>query len=387
MLDPQAVLDSDKVQALHQMAVGAFRERAAAHDKACTIPTENIDDLFRSGWLNACLSKEFGGMASNLDTDDPCSYLQAIRVVARGCSSTAHCLQVHNHTAWCLEQNATPGQKEHFLKRMAERPFLVSGVGSEPNRKHMYTMMTTAKPVDGGYRVNGVKNYATNGPAMGVAVIFAALEGVEDYRDNHIMLLVEPGTEGFRVDPDWYRPLGMRAANSPMLYLDDVFVPTENVLGEPGAYPRGRWQGKYHLGFAANYLGTAEGMFDFYRDYIVQKGKGRDAITQMRTGEMKIALEAAQALFHRAILAWKTQPVVEAELISMSAKYTAAQTALELTHKLIQAAGSTVLFETFPIGRMIRDVETHCLHAGHDRTAQIIGQSLLGDTFDSTLQR
>ncbi|MGE0749684.1 MAG: hypothetical protein AB7K64_03765 [Variibacter sp.] len=39
------------------------------------------------------------------------------------------------------------------------------------------------------------------------------------------------------------------------------------------------------------------------------------------------------------------------------------------------------------LSRQIRDLETHVLHAGHDRTAQIIGQSQLGETFDSTLQR
>jgi hypothetical protein len=45
------------------------------------------------------------------------------------------------------------------------------------------------------------------------------------------------------------------------------------------------------------------------------------------------------------------------------------------------------LFDEFPLARMVRDLDTHILHAGHDKTAQIVGQSQLGEEFDSTLQR
>ncbi len=286
-----------------------------------------------------------------------------------------------------METVGTEEQREKFLAPMLERPFLGAFVGSEPKRKHMYQMSTTARRVPGGYVVNGEKNYATNGETMGFAIIFAAIEGIEDYNQNHQMLIVEPDMPGVSMDHTWYRPNGMRAAPSPIIYLKDVFVPDANVLGQPGDYPRQRWQGRFHLGFTATYLGTAEGMYDWYLGYVRGRGRGKDGIVQMRTGEMKIALDGASALFHQAIVAWKTKPVVEAELISMSAKSAAAHVAFELSHKIIHAAGSTSLFDEFPLSRSLRDLETHVLHAGHDRTAQIVGQAELGETFDSTLQR
>ncbi|MEO8557435.1 MAG: acyl-CoA dehydrogenase family protein [Rhodospirillales bacterium] len=387
-IDPEVALKSDKIQALSQKSTTDFRARAPEYDRTCSMPTKNIEDLFKAGFLTCAVTKETGGMGSNLDTEDPATYLQAIRVTARGCSSTAHCLQVNNHTAWIMDAMGTDYQKEKFVKPGFARPFLASFVGSEPTRKHMYIMSTTAKPDGkGGYIVNGVKNYATNGPTMDYAIIFASVEGVNDYQNNHLMTIIETKQPGVRVDNDWYRPLGMRAAASPIVHLDNVHVPKEHVLGEPGSYPRMRWQGKYHLGFTANYLGTAEGMFEWYRDYATKKGKAKDPIIMMRTGEMKIALNAAQSLFHDAIRAWKTKSVVEAELLSMSAKYTAAHTAMNLSRSITEAAGSTALFEEFPLGRMIRDLQTHILHAGHDKTAQIMGQSQLGEEFDSTLQR
>jgi alkylation response protein AidB-like acyl-CoA dehydrogenase len=179
----------------------------------------------------------------------------------------------------------------------------------------------------------------------------------------------------------------MRAAASPVITIDNVFVPDENILGAPGAYPRGRWQGKYHLGFTANYLGTTEGMYQWFVDYNKQRGRTKDGVIHMRTGEIRIALDAARALFHRAIASWTEGDVTRSELLSMAAKSTAAHVAFETSHKVIHAAGATALFDGFPLSRYIADLETHVLHAGHDRTAQIVGAAELGETFDSTLQR
>jgi alkylation response protein AidB-like acyl-CoA dehydrogenase len=386
-LHPDDALASPAIQELARCAVEEFRPRGRSYDEKCSMPKENIQTLFEGGWLSATVPQALGGKGSNLDTDDPATYLQALRVIARGCSGTAHCYGVQNHGAWLISTIGTPRQIEKYIKPMVNRSFLLSSIGSEAKRRHMYMMNTQAKRVDGGWLINGEKNYATNGPTMDFAIIFTAIEGIKDYNDNHLMLIVEPTMKGVSVDNSWYRPNGMRAAPSPIITLDNVFVPDENVLGEPGAYPRQRWQGKYHLGFAANYLGTTEGMYDWYLDYITKKGRGQDPIIQMRTGEMKIALDSARSLFNDAIIAWKTKPVVEAEIISMAAKSRAGHVAFELSHKIIHAAGSTALFDEFPLSRYIRDLETHVLHAGHDRTAQIIGQSELGQSFDSTLQR
>lgn len=386
-VDPVDALESEDIRELEKLAVENFRPRGRGYDADCQLPTENLQELHERGWLRCTLPTEMGGRGSNVDSDDPSTFLQALRVIARGCSGTAHCYQVTNHTAWAVAALGTPEQHERFLTPMRERPHLGSFVGSEAKRKHMYMMNTTARRVDGGYVVRGEKNYATNGSGLGFAIIFAAIEGVEDYLDNHLMVIIEPSMEGVSIDTSWYRPNGMRCADSPVITLNDVFVPDTHILGRPGDYPRLRWQGKFHLGFAANYLGTTEGMYAWFRDYIVAKGRNGADLIQMRTGEMRVALDAAQSVFHDAIRAYKTRPIVEAELLAMSAKSTAAAVAFDLSHKIIHAAGSTALFDEFPLSRYLRDLETHVLHAGHDRTAQIIGQAELKQAFDSTLQR
>ena len=388
MLDPIDALKTDKMRDLERMAVENFRPRGRDYDARSVMPMENIRELHEAGWLRATLPESFAGMNSNVDSDeDPATFLQGLRMIARGCPGTAHCYQVTNHCGWAIHALGTPEQHDLFLKPMLEKPHLGTFVGSEAKRNHMYMMNTTAKRVEGGYILRGEKNYATNGSALGFAIIFAAIEGVENFLDNHLMLIVTPEMKGVEIDTSWYRPNGMRCADSPIITLNDVFVPDNHVLGEPGDYPRKRWQGKFHLGFTANYLGATEGMYHWFLDYIVNKGKGEGELIQMRTGEMKIKLDGAASIFHDAIRAYRTRPIVEAELLAMAAKSIAADVAFELSHKIIHAAGSTALFDQFPLSRYLRDLETHVLHAGHDRTAQIIGQSELNQSFDSTLQR
>lgn len=372
---------------LNEIVQTQFRERERDYHDNVAMPFENLQSLFELGLLTATVRREHGGLGSNVMSDDPATFLQAIRTVARASPGTAHCMQVQNHVAWAIDEIGTDAQRERFVKPMLQKMTVSSFVGSEAGRKHMYVLKTTARKVDGGYIVNGNKNYATNGYEHGVAIVFASIEGETEYQKAHLMVIIEPGMEGITVNHDWYRPTGMRVCPSPEIYLNNVFIDEAHVLGEPGAYPRGRWQGRFHLGFCANYLGMIEGAYQWVRQNLIDRGRGKDPLVQLRLGEAKTHLHGAQVVFEHAIEAWRAGDVQRAELISMQAKSICAQAALQMSHTLIMLAGSTALFDEYPLGRLIRDLNTHILHVGHDRTAQIVGAAELGEAFDSTLQR
>jgi alkylation response protein AidB-like acyl-CoA dehydrogenase len=383
----RAVLDTPLFRELNELVLTDFRARERRTHEEASMPMENLQALWERGLLTATVKREHGGLGSNVSSEDPATFLQAIRVVARGSPGTAHCLQVQNHVAWAIDEIGTDRQRELFVKPMLETMKLSSFVGSEAGRKHMYVLKTTAKPVDGGYIVNGNKNYATNGFEQGLAIIFASIEGETEYMKSHLMVIVEPGMKGVTANHEWYRPTGMRACPSPEIYLDNVFIPHSHVLGEPGAYPKGRWQGRFHLGFTANYLGAIEGAYGWVLQSLKDRRRGTDPLVQLRVGEAETLLHGAQVVFEDAIASWTRGDIQQAELTSMRAKSICAHTALSLSQTLIMLAGSTALFDEFPLGRLVRDLDTHVLHVGHDRTAQIIGAAELGEVFDSTLQR
>ncbi len=385
--DAHAVLQTSLLQELNQTVLTQFRERERAYHDAAAMPMDNLQALWERGLLTATVSREHGGLGSNVMTEDPATFLQGVRTVARGSPGTAHCMQVQNHVAWAIDEIGTDQQREMFLAPMMKKMRLCSFVGSEAGRKHMYVLKTTAKKVDGGYVVNGNKNYATNGYEDGLAIVFASVEGESDYMKSHLMVIVEPGMEGLSINHDWYRPTGMRVCPSPEIYLNNVYIPQTHVLGEPGTYPKGRWQGRFHLGFTANYLGTIEGAYEWVLTNLKERGRSKDPFVQMRVGEAQTLIFGAQSAFEAAIASWRGGNVVEAELASMRAKSICAHAALTVSHSLLQLAGSTALFDEYPLGRLIRDLNTHILHVGHDRTAQIVGCAALGEVFDSTLQR
>lgn len=385
--DARAALDTPLLKDVNEQLLPRFRSRERQYHDEVAMPMANLQELWERGLLTATVRREHGGLGSNACSADPATFLQGIRSVARASPGTAHCMQVQNHVAWAIDEIGTDQQRELFLAPMMKSMKLSSFVGSEAGRKHMYVLKTTAKPVEGGYIVNGNKNYATNGFEDGLAIIFASIEGETDYFKSHLMVIVEPGMEGLSVNHDWYRPTGMRVCPSPEIYLDNVFVPHTHVLGEPGAYPKGRWQGRFHLGFTANYLGAIEGAYGWVVQNLKERGRGKDPLVQLRIGEAETMLHSARVMFEDAIASWTRGDVLAAELTSMKAKSTCAHTALTLSQSLIMLAGSTALFDEFPLGRLVRDLNTHILHVGHDRTAQIIGAAALGEVFDSTLQR
>lgn len=384
-----ASTDAFLSQALATLAEWAprFTEVGARAEHDGVVPRENLETLHRLGLLNVTLPESLGGPDGSLGGAYPERFLQTLRAICSSDSPTGHCFQLHNHALWQLSTIGTPYQIDTFVRPALTAFRIFSAVGSEPNRVNMYEMKTQAKQVEGGWVVNGVKNFVTNGTIADVILVSVAVENGKSFPDNLQMLIVERDRAGVSWDDAWYQPHGMRAARSPIMKLDNVFVPFENALGAPGDFARQRWQGRFHLGFAANYLGTTEGLFHWYVQYMRERNKQNDGLAQLRIGEAKMRLDAAAALFDRAVREWPSTPVVEAELRAMSAKSTAARAAFDVLQTVLLSAGATAQFDHHPLGRTARNLETFVVHAGHDKTAQIIGQAQLGAAFDSTLQR
>lgn len=362
-----------------------FGTRAARHDRAASLPIDNLNDMRDAGFLKLTISADLGGFGSGARGTDPLLYLLALEQIARNCMSTAQCLHIHSHGAHYVDQVGTPAQRQKMLGRVVEEGVMFNSTGSEPGRtsRGLYKLLTTAERVDGGYRLNGVKNYATLADAVAYHIIYAGRPDME-LPGGHVGVAVPDGTPGFRIVPGSWDPMGMRAAVSPTVELTDCFVPDQYVLGEPGLYPRARWQAKYHLGFAAQYLGGTQGIIDTLRDYLPRRGTTKDSFTQLRMGEIVVGTESVRWLIYRAAWLWTRGDEQRAELAAMLAKHRAIDNAVICMDKAAQIAGSSAFLGDAPLSRLFRDLRVHTLHENVDRTAATLGQDSLGETFDTT---
>jgi alkylation response protein AidB-like acyl-CoA dehydrogenase len=362
-----------------------FFPRAARYDQLVETPLANLRDLFEAGLLGMTIRRDLGGMGGGIAGEDPLLYLLAIEQTARYCLSTAHSLHIHCHGAHLVDQLGTRAQRERILLPVLERGSLLNATGSEPGRtaRGQYMLFTAADRADHGYLITGRKNYASLADAVDYNIIFASIRDLAPV-EGHIGLMIPRGAQGLTIEDGSWNPLGMRGAVSPNLRLENCYVGDENVLGQPGQYIRERWQAKFHLSFAAQYLGGAESVFDYLVEYLPRRGTAMDHYAQLRLGEIRIGIDSVRRLLYYAAWCWTQGDGQRAELASLIAKHRAIENAVMVMDRGAQIAGSSAFMADSALPRIYRDLRMQTLHENLDQTAATIGKFHLGQEFDTT---
>lgn len=126
-------------------------------------------------------------------------------------------------------------QKQRWLPAMAEGKLRVSLSMTEPDggTDVLGAMKTVAEKVDGGWKLNGAKMWTTAAKVADRLLVLARTDkNVEKKHQGLTMFFVDAKTPG--IESSLLPKLGMRAMGSCSVTYDDVFVPDEDVLGEPG---------------------------------------------------------------------------------------------------------------------------------------------------------
>ncbi|WP_342132596.1 acyl-CoA dehydrogenase family protein [Hydrogenophaga sp. OTU3427] len=358
------------VERVDALVFSSISKRAAELDAKCEFPDADFRDLHREGLLLATLPKKDGGLGYGFDGEDPLSFFLIIERLAAGNPSTAHCFQVHSNAAQIVRAFGSDEQVERFLEPTRTAGRLLVGAGSEPGGGRGGT---TAKPVTGGLSVTGVKHYATNASRSAWMTVH-----VRNEETGLLETVVVPKeAEGLEIDEVFWNPAGMRACVSPLLKFNNCFVPDDCVLGRPGAFFTENWLGKINFGFTANYLGTIQAMYQWVVDYMRQRGQVDTQVYQMYLGELRAKIDAARLLYYHAVKLAQVD-IVQGLLKSNEAKYLAVDCLQRFKEVAGQLVGSTAFFRTFPLERMMRDMDVHSLHRRHHFGAVMVGQAELG---------
>lgn len=149
------------------------------------------------------------------------------------------------HTAWPFTYllgrphatlaKCTPQQRQRYLDPLIEGTAQYCFAVTEPGAgSDVSAMKTSAKQVDGGYVVNGVKHFITHGADADFVILFAVTDRKEGHRKPEITaFLVDRGTAGFTVGGK-QDMMGWRGLHEHELVFEDCFLPDEQVLGERG---------------------------------------------------------------------------------------------------------------------------------------------------------
>jgi glutaryl-CoA dehydrogenase len=219
-------------------------------------------ELGELGLLGATLPEKYGCAGVNYVTYGLVAReVERVDSGYRSAMSVQSSLVMHPIYAYGSEE-----QRMKYLPKLATGEYIGCFGLTEPNSgSDPASMLTHAKPVEGGYRMTGNKMWITNSPVADIFVVWGKLDGV--IRG----FILEKGMEGLSA-PKIEGKFSLRASITGEIVMDNVFVPSENLLpnvkglsGPFGCLNKARY------GIAWGALGAAEFCWHAARQYTLDR--------------------------------------------------------------------------------------------------------------------
>lgn len=365
--DQRLIQDTARAFARDRLAPGAARR-----DRTGTIEPEVLAELGALGFLGMTVSPDWGGAGT-----DYVSYALALIEVAAGDGAVSTLMSVHNAPFNAiLARFGSDAQKAAVLRPAAEGAFIGAFALTEPQAgSDASALATTARPVAGGYVIDGEKVFITSGRIAGQVIVFARLPGTRG-KDGITAFLVPTATPGYAV-ARVEEKLGQRASDTCALRFSAMEVPASARIGAEGEGYRialssletGR------IGIAAQAVGMAEGALRMAQAWARERRSfgqpliGHQAVA-FRLAELATELEAArQMVLHAARLKDAGLPcLTEAAM----AKLYASEAAERIVSGALQVFGGYGYVADTGIERIYRDVRVCQIYEGTSEIQKLI---------------
>jgi alkylation response protein AidB-like acyl-CoA dehydrogenase len=282
-------------------------------------------------------------------------------------------------TASAIMSKGTIEQKERWALPLLTMEKIGSWAITEPNSGSdaFGSMKALARRTDeGGYRLNGNKTFITNGPYADTIVFICKLDepGVAPEQRKVLSFILDRGMPGLTQSKP-FRKMGIHSSPTGELFLDDVMVGPERLIGGSEAASGGRSGAKAtfaqeRAGVAAMALGMVERCMELCTRYArerVQFGQpiGEFQLIQLKLAKMEIARLNLQNLVFRYIeLAGQGRSLTLAEASAM--KLYAAQVAVEVTQEAVQLHGGNGYMAEYQVEQLYRDAKILQIYGGTD---------------------
>ena len=280
-------------------------------------------------------------------------------------------------TAGAIRAKGTIAQKEKFvpplltLEKVGAWAITEPGSGSDA----FGSMQSTAKRDGDEYLLNGSKTFITNGPYADTIVFICKLdEGNEPQERKVLSFILDRGTPGLEQSKP-LRKMGMHSSPTGELFLDDVRVGRERLIGESEESGSGRAGAKAtfnteRVGVVAMSLGIVERCLEVCLEYArtrVQFGQpiGQFQLIQEKIAEMEVArMNLQQMVFAQIERAARGKPSSLAE--ASAAKLYSARTAMNVALEAVQLHGGNGYMAEFQVEQLCRDAKVLQIYAGTD---------------------
>ncbi|MFZ5653887.1 MAG: acyl-CoA dehydrogenase family protein [Pseudomonadota bacterium] len=337
--------------------------RARQADDAEVFPRELFRAWSELGLIGVRYPEADGG--SGFDKISDCIVREEMSRVSQAFASA---WSAHSHLAiWPIWRAGTAAQKRRFFApALAGERIAAFGLSEPDVGSNIRALATRAAKVPGGYRIRGSKLYITNAPIADFITLAARTRPERDAGAISLFLveLPDPAVQIDKLDKE-----GIRASETGLIHIDDLFVPDDCLLGErEGTYPIIlECLSENRVGVAANCLGMARGALevalDFARTRVVgDRTIGRYQAIAHKLADMAAEIEAARWLVYHG--AWRVDQGTLDAATAAKVKLIASETALRVSERAIRILGGAGIMRDYPVGRFHRDALVYVIGEG-----------------------
>ncbi len=366
-----------------RLARERFAPRADRHDRDACFPFDDYADLRAEGFLGLCVPERFGGLGADYET-----YCLVAEQLAQGNASTALTFNMHCLTMLMMGPIADgmaipPAARERHetlragkFRQVVEEGAFYGQPHSEPvEQGETDTTLavggrrfgTTAQKVGSGYVVNGRKFFVSLAGCAPYYATPAIRLGPEPWIERTLYLQIPGDAPGVSFSGEW-DAMGMRATVSRDMLLQNVFVPDDAEVLPPGLF--GAMYNAFphlFLSFSAVFLGLMQAAYDGALAYLTGRLPGAPVPhTEIEAKGHAIAgmlftIEAARALYYRAISEAVVDAPLEAVQRARAAHVTVQRAVVAVTQEAIRVCGGRAFLKRYPLERYARDARAAAL--------------------------
>lgn len=284
-----------------------------------------------------------------------------------------------------IAANGTEDQAERFVVPATSGEIVTGTAMTEPRGGSDFANIeTSAERVDDGYVLNGDKVFITNGSVADVLVVFARTSETSPPHRGISAFVVETDRTGVdRSRMAGY--LGPATVDIGQVFLDDVRVPTEALIGEEdeGFYYAMETMNDSRLEVAASAIGAARGALDRAIAYASDREVFGEAVADYqanrhRIAELETRLRGARSLTYETARDMEAD-ALESRAMPAMAKLAASELCEEVASEAIQLHGGYGVFDEYRVESFFRWTKATQIYDGTSTVMrEVIADEVLG---------
>ncbi len=348
-----------------------------------TYPEEFVNALTEDGWLSALIPEEYGG--AGLTITAASAIMEEIN--ATGCNSGACHAQMY--TMGTILRHGSDEQKDRFLPKIAAGELRLQAFGvTEPTAGSDTTQIqTTATPNGEGYLVKGQKIWTSRALHSDLMLLLARTTPADEVEKKTLGLstFIVDMKQALDAGKMTIRPIKtlMNHATTE-IFFDDVFVPSENLVGEKDKGFRYILDGMNaeRVLIAAECIGDGRWFIEKASAYASERevfGRpiGANQGIQFPIAEAHAAIEAANLMRYKA--AWLFEQGLPCGAEANMAKYLGAEAAWQAANACLDTHGGFGFAEEYDIERKFRETRLYKVApVSNNLILAYLGQHVLG---------